>query len=166
MQNASDLGYTFYVHPPEIEFYLLQHQISPPGVEPTPPIDHSGYFDHTISNTGSDFRREAISTLEQMGISVEFSHHEAGAGQQEIDLRYADALSMADNILTFRVVVKEVAEQRGGSGPRSCRSRSVSSPGRACTPTCHCSPATPTPSMTPGPNTTCPGSGGSSSPAC
>ncbi|WP_026927084.1 type I glutamate--ammonia ligase [Granulicoccus phenolivorans] len=110
MQNASDLGYTFYVHP-EIEFYLLQHQISP-GVEPTP-IDHSGYFDHTISNTGSDFRREAISTLEQMGISVEFSHHEAGAGQQEIDLRYADALSMADNILTFRVVVKEVAEQRG-----------------------------------------------------
>jgi glutamine synthetase len=62
---------------------------------------------------GSDFRREAITTLESMGISVEFSHHEGGPGQQEIDLRYADALTTADNIMTFRLVVKEVALEHG-----------------------------------------------------
>jgi glutamine synthetase len=57
------------------------------------PVDRSGYFDHTAQSMGSDFRREAITMLESMGISVEFSHHEGGPGQQEIDLRYADALS-------------------------------------------------------------------------
>ncbi len=62
------------------------------------------------------FRRNAIETLESMGISVEFSHHEGGPGQQEIDLRYADALTMADNIMTFRYVVKEVAITQGGAG--------------------------------------------------
>ncbi|GAB3698428.1 glutamine synthetase family protein [Mariniluteicoccus flavus] len=110
LKRAGDMGFTFYTHP-EIEFFLLEKEIVP-GQEPTP-IDHSGYFDHTISNRGSDFRRSAITMLEQMGISVEFSHHEGAPGQQEIDLRYADALSMADNIMTFRVVVKEVAEASG-----------------------------------------------------
>ena len=55
-------------------------------------MDRSGYFDHTAQSMGADFRREAITMLEAMGISVEFSHHEGGPGQQEIDLRYADAL--------------------------------------------------------------------------
>ncbi len=77
------------------------------------PVDRSGYFDHTAQSMGSDFRREAITMLEAMGISVEFSHHEGGPGQQEIDLRYADALSTADNIMTFRTVVREVALCQG-----------------------------------------------------
>ena len=106
MKKAADLGFTFYVHP-EIEFYLFKRPLVP-GVEPTP-VDTSGYFDHTTDTAGTDFRRMTIDMLEQMGISVEFSHHEGGPGQQEIDLRYADALTMADNIMTFRVVVKEVA---------------------------------------------------------
>ncbi|WP_232548642.1 glutamine synthetase family protein [Propioniciclava soli] len=106
MKRAADMGFTFYVHP-EIEFYLFRQPLVP-GVEPTP-VDTSGYFDHTTMTAGTDFRRSAITMLEQMGISVEFSHHEGGPGQQEIDLRYADALTMADNIMTFRVVVKEVA---------------------------------------------------------
>ncbi len=76
-------------------------------------MDSSGYFDHTPQGIGNDFRREAITMLESMGISVEFSHHEGGPGQQEIDLRYADALTTADNIMTFRVVVKEVALSQG-----------------------------------------------------
>ena len=106
LQKASELGFTFYTHP-EIEFYLFKQPVVP-GVVPTP-ADQSGYFDHTTTSPAADFRRQAITTLEQMGISVEFSHHEGGPGQQEIDLRYADALTMADAIMTFRVVVKEVA---------------------------------------------------------
>ena len=65
------------------------------------------------SDLGHDFRRQAITTLEAMGVSVEFSHHEGAPGQQEIDLRYADALSTADNIMTFRHVIKEVAMEQG-----------------------------------------------------
>lgn len=110
MKRASDLGFTFYTHP-EVEFFLFADPLIPG--EPPTPVDTSGYFDHTPQSTGSDFRRQAITMLEQMGISVEFSHHEGGPGQQEIDLRYADALTMADNIMTFRTVVKEVALSQG-----------------------------------------------------
>ena len=106
LRKAADMGFTFYTHP-EIEFYLFKQPLVPG--EPPVPVDRSGYFDHTTTNAGTDFRRKAITLLEQMGISVEFSHHEGGPGQQEIDLRYADALTMADNIMTFRVVIKEVA---------------------------------------------------------
>jgi glutamine synthetase len=106
LARASDLGFTFYTHP-EIEFYLFTNGPAP-GQKPVP-IDAGGYFDHTPHGTGYDFRRQAITMLESMGISVEFSHHEGGPGQQEIDLRYADALSTADNIMTFRMVMKEVA---------------------------------------------------------
>ena len=106
LRKASDMGFTYYTHP-EIEFYLFKQPLVP-GQAPTP-ADNSGYFDHTSTSPAADFRREAITVLEQMGISVEFSHHEGGPGQQEIDLRYADALTMADNIMTFRVVIKEVA---------------------------------------------------------
>jgi glutamine synthetase len=104
--RAADLGFTFYTHP-ELEFYLL-NQGPDDGSEPTP-VDLGGYFDHTPHRAAHDFRRNAIMMLESMGISVEFSHHEGGPGQQEIDLRYADALTTADNIMTFRLVMKEVA---------------------------------------------------------
>jgi glutamine synthetase len=110
LSKAAEKGFTFYTHP-EIEFYLFKNAPEP-GVEPIP-VDRSGYFDHTAQSAGSDFRREAITMLESMGISVEFSHHEGGPGQQEIDLRYADALSTADNIMTFRTVVREVALSQG-----------------------------------------------------
>ena len=104
--RAADLGFTFYTHP-EIEFYLLEGK-PPAGTSPVP-IDDGGYFDHTPTSVGQDFRRNAIQVLEAMGISVEFSHHEGGPGQQEIDLSYADALSTADNVMTFRTVIKETA---------------------------------------------------------
>ena len=110
LSKAADQGFTFYTHP-EIEFYLFRHTPGP-GDEPVP-VDRSGYFDHTAQSRGSDFRRETIEMLESMGISVEFSHHEGGPGQQEIDLRYADALSTADNVMTFRTVVREVALTQG-----------------------------------------------------
>ncbi|MDA0566605.1 glutamine synthetase family protein [Streptomonospora sp. S1-112] len=108
--KASDLGFTFYTHP-EIEFYLLKKK--PDHGELPEPNDSGGYFDHTPHNSAHDFRRNAINMLEAMGISVEFSHHEGGPGQQEIDLRYADALTTADNIMTFRLVMKEVALEQG-----------------------------------------------------
>ncbi|WP_019877777.1 type I glutamate--ammonia ligase [Sporichthya polymorpha] len=110
LAKASDLGFTFYTHP-EIEFYLFDKH--PATGERPSPIDHGGYFDHTIHGAGHDFRRHAITMLESMGISVEYSHHEGGPGQQEIDLRYADALSTADNIMTFRMVMKEVGLEQG-----------------------------------------------------
>src|SRR4029453_13236338 len=71
------------------------------------PVDTGGYFDHTTHSVARDFRRQAVLALERIGISVEFSHHEVAPGQQEIDLRYADALATADNIMTFRHVIKE-----------------------------------------------------------
>lgn len=110
LDQAAAAGFTFYTHP-EIEFYLLRERPAT-GYLPVP-VDDAGYFDHTPLGPAQDFRRSAITMLEDMGISVEFSHHEGGPGQQEIDLRYADALSTADNIMTFRTVIKEVAIQRG-----------------------------------------------------
>ncbi len=110
LSKAADLGFTFYTHP-EIEFFLFKNAHDAGG-SPVP-VDHSGYFDHTAQGIGQDFRRELITMLEAMGISVEFSHHEGAPGQQEIDLRYADALSTADNIMTFRTIVREVALSQG-----------------------------------------------------
>ena len=110
LEKAAQMGYTCYTHP-EIEFFLFKSQ--PVKGEIPEPVDQGGYFDHTPSPVGHDFRRQAITMLEAMGISVEFSHHEGGPGQQEIDLRYADALTTADNIMTFRHVVKEVALDQG-----------------------------------------------------
>jgi glutamine synthetase len=110
LDKASDQGFTFYTHP-EVEFYLFEAPADP--TKELVPIDQGGYFDHVPRGTAHDFRRAAITMLESMGISVEFSHHEAGPGQNEIDLRYADALTTADNIMTFRTVVKEVALEQG-----------------------------------------------------
>jgi len=110
LNKASDRGFSFYIHP-EIEFYLLKSsQVGPEGPIP---VDNAGYFDNVPGGTAHDFRRRAVGMLEQLGISVEFSHHEGGPGQNEIDLRYADALTMADNIMTFRTVIKEVAIEQG-----------------------------------------------------
>ncbi len=111
LDRAGELGFTFYTHP-EIEFFLLNGRPHTPGHVPDP-VDAGGYFDHTPHDVGHDFRRRAIDVLESVGIPVEFSHHEVAPGQQEIDLRYADALSTADNIMTFRLVVKEVALEQG-----------------------------------------------------
>ena len=108
LARVAEAGFTCYIHP-EIEFYLVNRDAEG-RITPT---DHAGYFDHVPGGTAHEFRRRAILMLEQMGISVEFSHHEGGPGQNEIDLRFADALSMADNIMTFRAVVEEVALKEG-----------------------------------------------------
>jgi len=110
LEKAAKMGYTCYTHP-EIEFFLFKDAPAF-GVKPTP-VDSGGYFDQTPIAIGQDFRRQAITLLEAMGVSVEFSHHEVAPGQQEIDLRYADALSTADNIMTFRHIIKEVALDQG-----------------------------------------------------
>ena len=110
LAKAADNGFTFYTHP-EIEFYLLKSsQYGPNGPEP---VDSAGYFDNVPGGTAHDFRRRSVRMLEDLGISVEYSHHEGGPGQNEIDLRFADALSTADNIMTFRTVIKEVAIEQG-----------------------------------------------------
>ena len=90
-----------------MEFFLFE---SPD--EPTP-LDHAGFFDLTQLDMVSNLRRQTIVTLEAMGIPVEYSFHELGPSQHEIDLRYTDALTMADNVMTFRVVVKQVATDLG-----------------------------------------------------
>ncbi|MBJ7289526.1 type I glutamate--ammonia ligase [Williamsia sp.] len=110
LNKAADQGFTCYVHP-EIEFFLLKD--APTDGTPPTPSDTGGYFDQVVHGSAPNFRRHAIDALESMGISVEFSHHEGAPGQQEIDLRYADALSMADNVMTFRYLVKEVAMAEG-----------------------------------------------------
>ena len=106
LERAAAKGFTFYVHP-EIEFFLFRSASAPE------PLDQGGYFDLTPLDSAQDFRRKAIQTLEAMGISVEYSHHEVAPSQHEIDLRFADALSMADNVMTYRLTVKEVAQEQG-----------------------------------------------------
>ena len=106
LDRAQALGFTFYAGP-EMEFFLF-------GDAETPePLDRGSYFDLTPQDVGSEFRRHTIHYLEQMGISVHSSHHEVAPSQHEIGLRFADALTMADNIMTFRLVVKEVAQEHG-----------------------------------------------------
>ena len=129
------------LHAPRDRVLPVQGHARSAGVEPVP-VDRSGYFDHTATADGSDFRREAITMLESMGISVEFSHHEGGPGQQEIDLRYADALSTADNIMTFRTVVREVALSQGIWATLHAQAVHRRTPAPACTPTSRCSRAT------------------------
>src|SRR5438093_6470485 len=106
LERARAMGFTFYVHP-EMEFFLFKSSEKPE------PLDTGTYFDMTPLDNSQDFRRAAIQTLESIGISVEYSHHEVAPSQHEIDLRFADALTMADNVMTYRLVVKEVAHERG-----------------------------------------------------
>ena len=107
LKRASDLGYTFYVGP-ELEFFYFKSS-DPPAIG----LDKGGYFDLTPLDVASDLRRQTVLTLEEMGIGVEYSHHEVAPSQHEIDLRYTDALTMADNAMTYRLVVKEVALANG-----------------------------------------------------
>ena len=106
LQRAADLGFTFYVGP-ELEYFYFRN------AEGTEVLDAGGYFDLTPLDAASDLRRQTVLTLEDMGIGVEYSHHEGAPSQHEIDLRYTDALTMADNAMTARLVVKEVALAQG-----------------------------------------------------
>jgi len=106
LKRATDLGYTFNVGP-ELEYFYFKN------AQGTHVLDEGGYFDLTPPDIASDLRMETILTLEQLGISVQYSHHEVATSQHEIDLRYADALTMADNVMTCRLVVKEIAQNNG-----------------------------------------------------
>ena len=103
LKKAKDMGYTFYVGP-ELEFFYFKSDEGEPQV-----LDKGGYFDLTTLDVATELRRNTILYLEAMGIGVEYSHHEVAPSQHEIDLRYTDALTMADNALTYKLVVKEVA---------------------------------------------------------
>lgn len=106
VERAAAAGFTCYVSP-EIEYFYFRDAHS------LEPLDSGGYFDLTPLDSGSDLRRETVLTLEEMGIPVALSHHEGAPGQHEIDLRYTDALTMADSVMTYRLVVKEVAMDHG-----------------------------------------------------
>jgi glutamine synthetase len=110
LKRASDLGYTFYVGPELEYFYFKKVEGKPQGTEF---LDAGGYFDLTPLDEASDLRRDTVLTLEEMGIQVEYSHHEVAPSQHEIDMRYTDALTMADQVMTYRLVVKEVAHRNG-----------------------------------------------------
>jgi glutamine synthetase len=107
LKKAADLGLTFYVGP-ELEYFYFKSSENPPQV-----LDFGGYFDLTPLDIASDLRRDTILALEKMGISVEYSHHEVAPSQHEIDLRYMDALTMADAAMTYRLTVKEIALKYG-----------------------------------------------------
>jgi len=101
-----EYGYTFYTGP-ELEYFYFKDDKNPEV------LDEGGYFDLTTLDAASDLRRDTILTMEAMGIEVEYSHHEVAPSQHEIDLRYKDALAMADQVMTYRIVVKEIAHQYG-----------------------------------------------------
>lgn len=105
-KRALDMGFSFNVGP-ELEYFYFK---DPNGTEV---LDQGGYFDLTTLDYASDLRRDTVLMLEKMGIPVEYSHHERGPSQHEIDLRFCDALSMADAVMTYKLVVKEVAEKHG-----------------------------------------------------
>lgn len=106
VRRAAEDGYSFIVGP-ELEYFYFK------DAEGTDVLDHGSYFDLTSLDSASDLRRDTGLTLEKMGIPVEYSHHEKGRSQHEIDLRYADALSMADAVMTYKQVVKEIAMKHG-----------------------------------------------------
>src|SRR5690606_12788485 len=108
---ASEMGFTCYTHP-EIEFYLLRSSELGPDRYPVP-VDRGVLLDHVTGVVAQDFRRTAVTILAAVGISVDSAHHGSGPGPNEIALRYADALQTADNVVTFRTVLKEVAIQQG-----------------------------------------------------
>jgi len=106
LKRAADLGYTFYVGP-ELEYFYFR------DTDGTEPLDVGGYFDLTPRDAATDMREETVLTLEEMNIGVEYSHHEVAPSQHEIDMRYTDAMTMADNVMAYRLVVKEVALKYG-----------------------------------------------------
>ena len=106
LKKAADLGFTYYVGP-ELEFFYFKDSKS------TETLDSGGYFDLTPLDAATDLRRNTVITLEKMGIGIEYSHHEVAPSQHEIDMRYTDALTMADNVMTYRLVVKQIAINQG-----------------------------------------------------
>ena len=106
LKRAADLGYTYYVGP-ELEYFYFKDS------KGTEPLDAGGYFDLIPLDMATDLRRDTVLTLEKMGIPVEYSHHEVAPSQHEIDIRYTDALTMADSVMTYRLVVKQIALQHG-----------------------------------------------------
>lgn len=106
LERAKKMGFTYYVGP-ELEFFYFNNPHN------TVLLDRGSYFDLTPLDIAQNVRNETVSALEELGIVVEYSHHEVSSSQHEIDLRYTDALSMADNVMTYRLVVKEIAQQRG-----------------------------------------------------
>lgn len=106
LAKAKEKGFTYYVGP-ELEYFYFNNAQSPQ------PLDQGGYFDLVPLDVAQDLRRDTILTLQALGINVEYSHHEVAASQHEIDLRYTDALTMADNVMTYRLVVKEIARKHG-----------------------------------------------------
>jgi glutamine synthetase len=109
LDRARERGFSFYCAP-EMEFFYFRDG-EPPG--PPTPLDTGSYFDLTTTDVNGDTRQRTIHVLEAMGIPVEYSFHEDSPSQHEIDLRYTDALTMADNVMTFRLVVREIAMERG-----------------------------------------------------
>jgi glutamine synthetase len=109
LRRARDMGFDFYIAP-DIEYFYF----APPNSSTTPVLlDQGGFFDLTSTDIASSLRKETIRTLETMSIPVEYSFHEDAPSQHEIDLRHTDALTMADSIMTFRFVVKEIASLHG-----------------------------------------------------
>lgn len=106
LKKAASKGFNFYVGP-ELEYFYFKNSAG------TETLDSGGYFDLTPLDVASSLRRDTILVLKEMGIQVEYSHHEVAPSQHEIDLRYADALTMADAAMTYRLVVKEIAHQNG-----------------------------------------------------
>jgi glutamine synthetase len=106
LKRAADMGYTMYVGP-ELEFFYFKSSDDPQA------LDQVGYFDITPVEVATDMRREAILALEKMGVKVEVAHHEVAPSQHEIDLKYNEALIMADNVMTYRLAVKQIAQKFG-----------------------------------------------------
>ena len=109
LERARGLGFSFFVAP-ELEYFYFDAVEDPLSPQP---LDQGSYFDLTTNNLTSELRRETVLTLEDMGIPVEYSQHEDAPSQHEIDLRYTDALTMADTVMTVRMVVKEIASRHG-----------------------------------------------------
>ena len=107
LARAQSMGFDHYNVGPELEYFYFRDAKS------TEVLDEGGYFDLTTLDAGSDLRRETVLALEQLGIHTEYTHHEVGPSQHEIDMRYADALKMADDCMTYRITVKEYAMKYG-----------------------------------------------------
>ncbi|MDZ4170123.1 MAG: glutamine synthetase family protein [Coriobacteriia bacterium] len=106
LERATEMGFDFFIGP-ELEYYYFKDD------KRTRLLDHGGYFDMTTRDLAVDLRKETVRALNQFDIQVEYSHHEVGPSQHEIDLRYDRALRMADKVMTYRLVVKEIAQLNG-----------------------------------------------------
>ena len=154
LDRAHERGFSFYAAPRDGVLLLRgRRRVAPPR-----PLDHASYFDLTTADVASDLRQRTIHTLGPWA-PVEYSFHEDAPSQHEIDLRYTDALAMADNVMTFRLVVREMALEAGRARHVHAQADGRMCRAPACTPTCRSTRATPTPSPTPATRTACRRSG-------